>query len=237
MKFLCVACDEVMTLRETRGPDSGSMSVIFGCPICGRETAMLTNAMETQVVRSLGVKIGGREVPAEPMEMLRGSLEGSIEAAPFTHAGMHSSHSSPARESKCPFTGMVDEAFTRTEISWTEEARLRAERIPSFARSMAMKSVEDYAAQKGYPEITDGWWQRDCGALRTVYSRLLHAARWAEALRKMVFRERESQTGRLDHRTAEFVASPSGQWQPPAQIPRTRLIDLPCGPSRNSERP
>jgi hypothetical protein len=109
--------------------------------------------METQVVRSLGVKIGGREVPAEPMEMLRGSLEGSV-----VHSAHAAMHTSPTRESKCPFTGMVEEAFTQNErsISWTEAARQRAERIPSFARSMAMKSVEDYARQSGYPEITEG---------------------------------------------------------------------------------
>ena len=152
MKFLCVECDEAMTLRETRGPDNGSMSVIFGCPSCGRRTAMLTNSMETQVVRSLGVKIGGREVPAEPMEMLRGSLESS-----GVHPAHAEVHASPPRDSKCPFTGMVEDAFSQNErsISWSEAARIRAERIPSFARSMAMKSVEDYATQRGYPEITE----------------------------------------------------------------------------------
>ena len=141
MKFLCVECDEAMTLRETRGPDSGSMTVIFGCPSCGRQTAMLTNQMETQVVRSLGVKIGGREVPAEPMEMLRASLKGSATPA--------------AGASKCPFTGMVNDAFQQSGIAWSVEARSRAERIPEFARAMAMKSVEDYARQKGYSEITE----------------------------------------------------------------------------------
>jgi hypothetical protein len=74
MKFLCVPCDEPMKLRDTRGPDNGSMTLVFGCPSCGHEAAMLTNTMETQMVRSLGVKIGGRSVPAEPMEMVRESL-------------------------------------------------------------------------------------------------------------------------------------------------------------------
>ena len=77
MKFLCVECDEAMRLAETRGPDRGSMTVVFGCPACGRQTAMLTNASETQVVRSLGVKIGGQSVPAEPMEGIRTGLAAS----------------------------------------------------------------------------------------------------------------------------------------------------------------
>ena len=37
---------------------------------------MLTNPMETQFVSSMGVKIGGREIPAQPMEVTRSGLEG-----------------------------------------------------------------------------------------------------------------------------------------------------------------
>ena len=81
MKFLCVSCDEQMKLQRAEGPNEGSMSVIFECPACGWSAAMLTNKMETQMVRSLGVKIGGRTVPAEPMEMVRNSLSQSRDAA------------------------------------------------------------------------------------------------------------------------------------------------------------
>ena len=83
MKFLCVECDEAMKLQGTRGPDAGAMTVVFGCPSCGKETAMLTNPMETQMVRSLGVKIGGRTVPAEPMEMVTNSLADGVEPARY----------------------------------------------------------------------------------------------------------------------------------------------------------
>lgn len=121
MKFLCVSCDEAMHLLEARGPDHGSMTVVFGCPSCGRETAMLTNEMETQVVRSLGVKIGPEKTP----------------------------------ESKCPFTGVVADAYAGGELAWTDGATARAERIPVFARKMAMKGVEDYARQQGYREISE----------------------------------------------------------------------------------
>jgi len=38
--------------------------------MCGRVIAMLTNPMETQLVSSLGVEIGGRTVPAEPFETI-----------------------------------------------------------------------------------------------------------------------------------------------------------------------
>ena len=71
MKFLCLDCDAPMKLHSTEGPDAGSLTVVFRCPECGFRVAMLTNPFETQMVRSLGVKVGGRTVPAEPFENLR----------------------------------------------------------------------------------------------------------------------------------------------------------------------
>lgn len=66
MKFLCLDCDQPMKLHSTEGPDEGSLAVTFRCPECGFRVAMLTNPFETQMVRSLGVKVGGRAVPPEP---------------------------------------------------------------------------------------------------------------------------------------------------------------------------
>ena len=54
MKFLCVPCDSPMKLQTVVPPDRGSLSVVYSCPECGYEIAMLTNAYETQVVQSLG---------------------------------------------------------------------------------------------------------------------------------------------------------------------------------------
>ena len=59
MKFLCIACDQAMRLSGTAGPDEGSLTVTFACPACGHRVAMLTNPWETQMVRTLGVKVGG----------------------------------------------------------------------------------------------------------------------------------------------------------------------------------
>src|SRR3982751_4993417 len=57
MKFLCVPCDSPMKLQTVGPPERGSLSVVYSCPECGYEIAMLTNAYETQVVQSLGVRI------------------------------------------------------------------------------------------------------------------------------------------------------------------------------------
>src|SRR5437867_4463621 len=77
MKFLCLDCDQPMKLHSTEGPDEGSLSVTFRCPECGFRVAMLTNPFETQMVRSLGVKVGGRTLPAEPFENLRATMAGA----------------------------------------------------------------------------------------------------------------------------------------------------------------
>ena len=58
MKFLCVPCDSPMKLQSIDPPEGGSLSVVYSCPECGYEMAMLTNPFETQLVQSLGVRIG-----------------------------------------------------------------------------------------------------------------------------------------------------------------------------------
>jgi hypothetical protein len=156
MKFLCITCDEALRHRDTRGPAEGVMTAIFACPGCGWEMAMFTNPWETQMVRSLDVKIGGRPVPAEPLEMLRSSLgqgKGASSAA--------TSHDAP----KCPFADVVASAYNEaqtppeptasSDLRWTREAEERiAQRIPSFIRPMARLGIEKYARERGYREIT-----------------------------------------------------------------------------------
>ena len=156
MKFLCVECDRPMKLESTSGPDRGAMTVVFACPSCGKQTAMLTNPMETQMVSTLGVKIGGRTVPAEPMEMLTGSLEEGVEPDAAGHAAPEAAPAENA--SKCPFTGMVNEAMAgeTSAVRWSEEAEARISRIPSFARAMVRKSIEQHAREKGYAVIDAG---------------------------------------------------------------------------------
>jgi predicted RNA-binding Zn-ribbon protein involved in translation (DUF1610 family) len=74
MKFLCVECDQQMAFAERHVPGDGTLAATFKCPQCGRVVAMLTNPMETQLVSSLGVEIGGRTVPAEPFETVSGMV-------------------------------------------------------------------------------------------------------------------------------------------------------------------
>ena len=125
MKFLCVSCDEAMKLIRADPPEHGSLTVVYQCPKCASEFAMLTNPYETQVVGSLGVKVG-----AEP----------------------------GAGESKCPFTGVVQDAGAGLDgstagLSWTSEASSRLLNIPEFARPMAKTGIEKFATERGFAEI------------------------------------------------------------------------------------
>jgi hypothetical protein len=64
-----------MNFEKVEKPTEGSLGVFFGCPSCGAKFSMVTNPGETQMVSSLGVKLGGRTTAAEPFEMTRGTLK------------------------------------------------------------------------------------------------------------------------------------------------------------------
>ena len=154
MKFLCLDCDEPMKLHSTAGPDEGSLTVTFRCPECGFRVAMLTNPFETQMVRSLGVKIGGgaAEKPA-PFEHVRTMMAGP-RADAFEGEVAGTGGEAPA----CPFAAMVNEAAPATAPSgvvWTSEAEARVERIPSFIRPMARRAIERFAAEHGHATIDE----------------------------------------------------------------------------------
>jgi hypothetical protein len=135
MKFLCVPCDSPMKLQSVGPPDRGSLSVVYSCPECGYEMAMLTNAYETQVVKSLGVRIGpdNSDAAAEPAT------------------------------SKCPFTAMIpggdaaQPALTHDAIAvrWTVAAEARLANIPEFVRPMARTGIERFARERGALEVDE----------------------------------------------------------------------------------
>ena len=132
MKFLCVSCDEPMKLEKTGPPDGGgSLTVLYACPTCSHRIAMLTNPYETQLVQSLGVKIGPGEAAA------------AQEAT------------QPA--SGCPFSGMIGEMQAAQDdgVAWTPEALARLENIPEFVRPMARQGIEHYARTNGHATIDD----------------------------------------------------------------------------------
>ena len=135
MKFLCVPCDSPMKLQTVGPPERGSLSVVYACPECGYEMAMLTNAYETQVVQSLGVRIG----PESDGKALSTSSTG------------------------CPFTAMIpatggaveDAAAQPVPVRWTAAAEARLARIPEFVRPMARTGIERFARENGSLEVDE----------------------------------------------------------------------------------
>ena len=146
MKFLCVPCDTQMRLRATEENEPGSLSVVYECPACGYEMAMLTNQHETDMVRSLGVRIG----PAA--------------AAAIANPGtaVAASGEAPAA-SRCPFSAMLGgtaqpEATAAAAPSgpeWTPGALERLEGIPEMVRPMARAGIEMVARENGHRVIDE----------------------------------------------------------------------------------
>ena len=151
MKFLCLDCDSPMKLHSTEGPDEGSLTVTFRCPECGFRVAMLTNPFETQMVRSLGIKVGGGAPETAPFEHVRTMMTNpradvfEVEVGAGTEAA------------SCPFAAMVNEGATAVPaaVVWTSEAEARVERVPSFIRPMARRAIERFAAEHGYATIDE----------------------------------------------------------------------------------
>ena len=151
MKFLCLDCDEPMKLHGTAGPDEGSLTVTFRCPECGFRVAMLTNAFETQMVKSLGVKIGGRTTPPTPFEHVRAAMTGARADAFDERPTVETTEAGG-----CPFAAMVNEGTAApASVAWSAEAEARIARIPDFIRPMARRAIERYAEAKGLPTVTE----------------------------------------------------------------------------------
>lgn len=164
MKFLCIACDEAMRLQSTAGPDEGSLTVTFACPACGHRVAMLTNPWETQLVRTLGVKVGGRASEPAPFEQVRAGLTHQRDSA-FVEggagpAGAPGGSPGGAEGPGCPFAAMLPGVGppaaepTSSGPAWSPEAAARIDRIPAFIRPMAKQAIERFARDRGYATIT-----------------------------------------------------------------------------------
>ena len=147
MKFLCLSCDAVMAFAERQIPGDGTLAAVFRCPSCQREMAMLTNPYETQLVSGLGIKIGGRTVPEQPMELLRTTLDGARPDA-FVDA------EEPAGATLAGDVPRGAGAATATRLVWSAAALERLERVPSFVRGMVKRIYADWARERGIAEMT-----------------------------------------------------------------------------------
>ena len=155
MKFLCVPCDSPMKLQTIGPPEGGSLSVVYACPECGYEMAMLTNPFETQLVQSLGVRIGPDASSTASMRA----------AGPLRAEGASASPAEALAEAgtNCPFAAMMpavegpppDQAGEPIPVRWTSGAEARLANIPAFVRPMARTGIERFARERGSLEVDE----------------------------------------------------------------------------------
>ena len=143
MKFLCVPCDSPMKLQTVGPPERGSLSVVYSCPECGYEMAMLTNAYETQVVQSLGVRIGPRGLREGGRRRASARPERQMPVRGDDPAATRSASATPARP---------DEPIP---VRWTAAAEARLANIPEFVRPMARTGIERFARERGALEVDE----------------------------------------------------------------------------------
>lgn len=158
MKFLCVSCDAQMVSVDQAAPDDGTLAIVFACPECRREVAMLANPMETQMVKGLCVEVGGRSTPERPLEGVRAHLGSE---PPGDAASQKRSRGPVGREGVDG--GEVADAVESAEgadvvapakPSWSPEAEARLARVPGFVRGMVRELYSDWARDHGVAEIT-----------------------------------------------------------------------------------
>ena len=159
MKFLCIECDSAMKFKDVTRPEQGSITAVFECPECFTEIAMFLNPSETQMLKSLDLKLGGNNETAQPMQMIRSQLEtGKQNIMSDMQAGTETGETQEG--GKCPFTSVISDAFEENTtiepnaLQWTSEALERLDRIPSFVRPMAKMGIESFAKDNGHTEIT-----------------------------------------------------------------------------------
>jgi hypothetical protein len=144
-----------MKLQTVVPPERGSLSVVYSCPECGYEMAMLTNAYETQVVQSLGVRIGPAEASAEaggskcPFTAMIPSVEGARSAP----AGAERGEGGPLQTQ---LDGVGGSGGAKPPgLNWTAAAEARLANIPEFVRPMAKTGIEKFARDRGALEVDE----------------------------------------------------------------------------------
>lgn len=149
MKFVCLTCEGYMNFENVDAVADNSLGITFGCPSCKTRFSMVTNAGETSLVSSLGVKLGGRTAPATPFEMTKDTLKSGDGESSSSGGGV------------CPFSDMLAASgiTTGSEVSappleWSAEATERLERIPSMIRPMVKRDVEEYARKNEFSSVT-----------------------------------------------------------------------------------
>ena len=161
MKFVCLNCETYMSLEKVEKPGEGSLGVYFGCPSCNAKFSMVTNAGETNMMNSLGLKLNAKAETPDPM--VASLAEKMQKAQPAAMAAGAPAKTGEKTGSGCPFSAMVAEmgltnsgkpANGGSELTWTPDAKEKLDRLPAFVKPMVQASVETYARKQGFTSVT-----------------------------------------------------------------------------------
>jgi hypothetical protein len=164
MKFVCLNCETYMNLEKVEKPGEGSLGVYFGCPSCNAKFSMVTNAGETNMMNSLGLKLNARADTPDPM--IASLADKMQKAQPAVTAAAAPAKTGEKTGSGCPFSAMVAEmgltnsgkpangGSATPEFTWTADAKEKLDRLPAFVKPMVQVSVETYARKQGFKTIT-----------------------------------------------------------------------------------
>ena len=153
MKFVCLQCEGYMNFETVNAVAESSLGITFGCPTCKTRFSMVTNAGETSLVSSLGVKLGGRTAPAMPFETTKQTMHG--------HDTRTVAGDDPSASGSCPFSEMLaatgvtaGSSAASPPLPWSADATERLNRIPSMIRSMVKRDIEEYARKHEFSSVT-----------------------------------------------------------------------------------
>lgn len=185
MKFVCRTCERFMNYQDIELPAEQSLGITFSCEGCNASFSMVTNAGETQMVKALGVTLGGREAPASAFELTQGALKQDEPSAangsatsPVVNQPMQSApapHPMPAQTpdaaslaegmqasmGKCPFANRMAVDTARQErpadgtVQWSDGALRRLQNVPGEIRPIARQLIEGMARDKGTAVVDD----------------------------------------------------------------------------------
>lgn len=74
MKLLCNACERAMGYEGHDGLSEGRLAIRFRCEACCAVVSLVTNAGESMLVHSLGVRLGEAQSPP-PLSVTRETLK------------------------------------------------------------------------------------------------------------------------------------------------------------------
>jgi Proto-chlorophyllide reductase 57 kD subunit len=127
--------------------------------------AMLTNAYETQVVQSLGVRIGPGNLRAEGASASTQSATARPRRSSESEVGSASQAEALAEAGTgCPFSAMIPAAESEGRsrqadepipVRWTAAAEARLANVPEFVRPMARTGIERFARERGALEVDE----------------------------------------------------------------------------------